>query len=108
MVMFIYSFGYVTIKGIRYTINETLYITLPSKWQLFLDECLTWTELITVISNKIAGSIKKNSISCSRFVNKSEGLAQGPYMVARAGFEPTTLRSIAINSTYTPLRPTSN
>ena len=29
----------------------------------------------------------------------SEGLAQGPYVAARAGFEPTTLQSKAMNST---------
>src|SRR6218665_1581169 len=29
----------------------------------------------------------------------SEGLAQGPYVAARAGFEPTTLRSAAIDFT---------
>ena len=29
----------------------------------------------------------------------SEGLAQGPYVVAKAGVEPTTLRSTDINST---------
>ena len=36
----------------------------------------------------------------------SEGLAQGPYMAARAGFDPTTLRSKGIDSTNTPPRPT--
>src|SRR6218665_2297056 len=35
----------------------------------------------------------------------SEGLAQGPYMAARAGFEPTTLRSKDIDSTNAPPRP---
>ena len=34
-----------------------------------------------------------------------EGLAQGPYVAARAGFEPTTLRSTAIDSTNEPTRP---
>ena len=29
----------------------------------------------------------------------SEGLAQGPYVVARAGFELTTLRTIDVEST---------
>ena len=29
----------------------------------------------------------------------SEGLAQGPYVAARTEFEPTTLRSTAIDST---------
>ena len=32
----------------------------------------------------------------------SEGLAQGPYMAARAGFEPTTLRSKGVVSTNAP------
>src|SRR6218665_3022977 len=32
----------------------------------------------------------------------SEGLAQGPYMVARAGVEPTTLRLKVIDSTKAP------
>ena len=36
----------------------------------------------------------------------SEGLAQGPYVAARAGFEPTTLRSKGIDSTNVPPRPT--
>ena len=36
----------------------------------------------------------------------SEGLAQVPCVVARVGFEPTTLRSKGIDSTYVPLRPT--
>ena len=36
----------------------------------------------------------------------SEGLAQGPYMAARAGFEPTTLMSKGIDSTYATSRPT--
>ena|SRR6218665_1170332 len=35
----------------------------------------------------------------------SEGLAQGPYMVARAGFESTTLRSTDIDSTNEPHTP---
>ena len=33
----------------------------------------------------------------------SEGLAQGPYVAARAGFEPTTLQSIAIDSCRLPI-----
>ena len=36
----------------------------------------------------------------------SEGLAHGPYMVARAGFEPATLRSKGIDSINVPPRPT--
>src|SRR6218665_2579379 len=36
----------------------------------------------------------------------SEGLAQGPYVVARAGFKPTTLRLKGIDSTNVPSRPT--
>ena len=36
----------------------------------------------------------------------SEGLAKGPYVAARAGFEPTTLRSKGVDSTNAPLRPT--
>ena len=35
----------------------------------------------------------------------SEGLAQGPYMVARAGFEPTTLRTKGNESTNEPPYP---
>ena len=37
----------------------------------------------------------------------SEGLAQGPYVAARAGFEPTTDRSTAIDSANEPPRPTN-
>src|SRR6218665_2054364 len=36
-----------------------------------------------------------------------KGLAQGPYMAARAGFEPTTLRSNGVASTNAPPCPTS-
>ena len=36
----------------------------------------------------------------------SEGLAQGPYLAARAGFEPTTLQSIGVVSTNAPPSPT--
>src|SRR6218665_3730010 len=32
----------------------------------------------------------------------SEGLAQGPYVAARAGVEPTTLRTKGVDSTNTP------
>src|SRR6218665_1071213 len=35
-----------------------------------------------------------------------KGLAQGPYMAARAGFEPTTLRSNRVVSTNAPPCPT--
>src|SRR6218665_1971118 len=36
----------------------------------------------------------------------SKGLAQGPYVAARAGIEPTTLRLRVIDLTNTPPRPT--
>jgi len=36
----------------------------------------------------------------------SEELSQGPYVVARAGFKPTTLQSKGIDSTNAPPRPT--
>src|SRR6218665_298804 len=36
-----------------------------------------------------------------------KGLAQGPYMAARAGIEPTTLRLKGIVSTKAPPRPTT-
>src|SRR6218665_3358385 len=39
-------------------------------------------------------------------VSVNEGLAQGPYVAARAEFEPTTLRSTAIDFTNEPPRPT--
>ena len=35
----------------------------------------------------------------------SKGLAQGPYVAARAGVEPTTLRLKVIDSTNAPPRP---
>src|SRR6218665_3509577 len=35
-----------------------------------------------------------------------KGLAQGPYVAARAGVEPTTLRLKVIDSTNAPPRPT--
>src|SRR6218665_138529 len=35
-----------------------------------------------------------------------KGLAQGPYVVARAGVEPTTLQLKVIDSTNAPPRPT--
>ena len=34
--------------------------------------------------------------------SESEGLAQGPYVAARAGIEPTTLQTIGVNSTELP------
>src|SRR6218665_3608271 len=52
-------------------------------------------------------------ILCRRFTPKrhkqlyaSEELAQGPCVAARAGVEPTTLRTITVGSTNEPLRPT--
>ena len=36
----------------------------------------------------------------------SERLAQGPYVVARAGVEPATLRMIGVNSTNATPHPT--
>src|SRR6218665_2590879 len=36
-----------------------------------------------------------------------KGLAQGPYVTARAGVEPTTLRTTGDDSTNEPPRPTS-
>ena len=40
-------------------------------------------------------------------VAASEGLAQGPYVAARTGFEPTTARTQGDESTNEPLRPTN-
>ena len=37
---------------------------------------------------------------------ESEELVKSPYVAARAGFEPTTLRSKGIDSTHAPPRPT--
>ena len=37
----------------------------------------------------------------------SEGLAQGSYVAARAGFKPATLRSNGIDSAYAPSRPSA-
>src|SRR6218665_614832 len=37
----------------------------------------------------------------------SKGLAQGPYVVARAGVEPTTLRLRVVDLTNAPPRPTN-
>src|SRR6218665_736538 len=37
----------------------------------------------------------------------SKGLAQGPYVVARAGVEPTTLRLRVVDLTNAPSRPTN-
>ena len=37
----------------------------------------------------------------------SEGLAKGPYLAARAGFEPTTLQTKGDESTNEPPRPTT-
>src|SRR6218665_41604 len=37
----------------------------------------------------------------------NEGLAQGPNVAARAGFEPATLRTKGVESTNEPPRPTS-
>ena len=38
---------------------------------------------------------------------ESDGLAQGPYVMARAGFETTILRSKGIDSTNATPRPTT-
>src|SRR6218665_3945414 len=38
----------------------------------------------------------------------SEGIAQGPYVATRTGFEPTTLRSTGIDSTNRPPHPKYN
>src|SRR6218665_2175339 len=43
---------------------------------------------------------------CSAQATVSKGLAQGPYMAARAGVEPTTLRLRVIDLTIAPPRPT--
>ena len=37
-----------------------------------------------------------------------EGLAQGPYMAARAGFDPATLRTKGVDSTNAPPSPTTS
>ena len=37
--------------------------------------------------------------------NASEGIAPGPYVAARAGFEPVTIRTKCDESTSEPLRP---
>ena len=39
--------------------------------------------------------------------NASEGLAEGPYVAARAGFEPATLRTKGVQSTNEPQRPSN-
>ena len=36
----------------------------------------------------------------------SEGLVKGPYVAARAGFEPATLHTKGVESTNEPPRPT--
>ena len=38
----------------------------------------------------------------------SEGLAQGPYMAARVGVEPMTLRTKGVDSTNAPHMPHSD
>ena len=42
----------------------------------------------------------------ARQATASERLAQGPYVAARAGFEPATLRTNGVESTKVPPRPT--
>ena len=37
----------------------------------------------------------------------SEGLVEGPYVVARAGVEPMTFRTKGVDSTKAPPRPTA-
>jgi len=37
----------------------------------------------------------------------SEGLAQGPYVTDRAGYEPATLRTKGVECTSEPPRPTN-
>ena len=43
------------------------------------------------------------SLSEALQATASQGLAQGPYVAARAGFEPGTLLSKGIDSTNAPL-----
>src|SRR6218665_3875849 len=42
------------------------------------------------------------------FVHENNTVAQGPYMVARAGFEPATLRTNGNESANVPPRPTND
>src|SRR6218665_2905045 len=42
---------------------------------------------------------------CTGIITAGKGLAQGPYVTARAGVEPTTLRLKVIDSTKAPSRP---
>src|SRR6218665_3326271 len=46
------------------------------------------------------------SFTPSAQATAGKGLAQGPYVTARAGVEPTTLRLKVIDSTKAPSRPT--
>ena len=44
-------------------------------------------------------------ILCINFTPKRQGLAQGPYMAARTGVEPMTLRAKGVDSTNAPHMP---
>ena len=66
---------------------------------LSLSEALPTTAIDTV-----AEFTRRSAIQAAA----SEGLVQGPYVAARAGFELATLRSKGIDSTNAPPRPTFN
>ena len=53
-----------------------------------------------------AARILYRSIKPKRTATVGKELAQGPYVAARAGVEPTTLRLKVIDSTKAPSRPT--
>ena len=80
---------------LRYEISIVLYCIVfihlySASHSLSLSEALSTTAIDTV------------SEFARRSATISEGLAQGPYTAARAGFEPTTLRSNGVVSTNTP------
>src|SRR6218665_1331470 len=58
----------------------------------------------TAAPSRLADSFVLIVAVISLLATASEGLAQGPYVAARAGFEPTTLRTKGVESTNEPLR----
>ena len=94
-----------------YAYAKILYVTLS----VVRDDIHSIILDISIVLLLLRGTPDTARILCRSFTPKchrqphavvSEGLAQGLYMVARMGFEPTTLRSTAIDSTNEPPRPT--
>src|SRR6218665_2755719 len=78
-------------------------ITCSKKPNTLNSVCEDYYQLIQAIS--IAPTTTIQSCSRHRTDTVSEGLAQGPYVAARAGVEPMTLQTKGVGSTNAPHTP---